>query len=52
MDMARVSSKGQVTIPVAIRRKLGLKEGNKVLLREKGQDVVLMNLNRIAFSEF
>ncbi len=29
MDMAKVSSKGQVTIPVEIRKKLGLKAGDK-----------------------
>lgn len=52
MDMARVSSKGQVTIPVEIRRKLGLKEGDKVIFLEKGSDVVLVNSNRLAFKEF
>ena len=52
MDMARMSSKGQVTIPVDIRRKLGLKEGDKVIFLEKGSDVILINSNRLAFAEF
>ena len=52
MDMARISSKGQVTIPVDIRRKLGLKEGDKVVFLEKGSDVILVNSNRLAFAEF
>ncbi|MDH7556875.1 MAG: AbrB/MazE/SpoVT family DNA-binding domain-containing protein [Candidatus Methanosuratincola sp.] len=34
-----------------IRRKLGLKEGDKVVFAEKGDDVILLNSNRIAFAE-
>lgn len=52
LDVARVSVKGQVTIPVEIRRKLGLKDGDKVVFAEKGGDIVLLNSNRLAFEEF
>lgn len=52
MDMAKVSSKGQVTIPVEIRKKLGLKAGDKVIFLEKGNDVILVNSNRLAFAQF
>ncbi len=52
MDIAKVSSKGQVTIPVEIRRKLGLKEGGKVIFLEKGNEVILINSNQLAFAEF
>ena len=31
MELAKVTSKGQVTIPVEIRKKLGIKNGDKVL---------------------
>ena len=31
MELAKVTSKGQITIPIDIRRKLGIKEGSKVL---------------------
>lgn len=31
MELAKLTSKGQLTIPVAIRKKLSLKEGDKVL---------------------
>ena len=51
-DMARISVKGQVTIPVAIRRMLGLKEGDKVVFAEKNGSIVLLNANRLAFEEF
>lgn len=52
MDVARISVKGQVTIPIEIRRKLGLKEGDKVVFMEQGDNVVLMNSNRLAFEQF
>jgi AbrB family looped-hinge helix DNA binding protein len=52
LDVARVSVKGQVTIPIEIRRKLRLKEGDKVVFAEKSGDIVLMNSNRLAFEEF
>jgi AbrB family looped-hinge helix DNA binding protein len=52
MDMARISVKGQVTIPIAIRKILGLKEGDKVVFAEKDGNIVLLNSNRIAFEEF
>ena len=43
MELAKVTSKGQITIPVAIRRLLGIREGDKVLFVEEGDKVVLMN---------
>ena len=52
LDVARLSVKGQVTIPVEIRRKLKLKEGDKVVFVEKSGEIVLMNPNRLAFEEF
>ncbi|MCL2808353.1 MAG: AbrB/MazE/SpoVT family DNA-binding domain-containing protein [Coriobacteriia bacterium] len=30
VEIARLSSNGQITLPVAIRRRLGLKTGDKV----------------------
>jgi antitoxin PrlF len=52
MDVARISSKGQVTIPIEIRKKLRLKEGDKVVFAEKGNNVILINSNQLAFAEF
>lgn len=52
MDVARVSVKGQVTIPIEIRKKLGLKEGDKVVFMEQGGNIIVMNSNRLAFEEF
>jgi AbrB family looped-hinge helix DNA binding protein len=52
LDMARISIKGQVTIPIAVRKSLGLKEGDKVVFAQKGDNIVLLNSNRLAFKEF
>jgi AbrB family looped-hinge helix DNA binding protein len=52
LDVARISVKGQVTIPVEIRKKLGLKDGDKVVFMEKSGEIVLLNSNRLAFEEF
>ena len=34
MELAKVTSKGQVTIPIEIRKKLGIKNGDKELFVE------------------
>ena len=38
---ARVTSKGQVTVPKAVRAALGIKEGDKVVFRVEGKRAVL-----------
>jgi len=52
MNIAKISMKGQITIPIEIRRKLCLKEGDKVIFLEKDQNIILLNSNRLAFEEF
>lgn len=51
MELAKVTSKGQVTIPVEIRRKLGIKNGDKVLFMEESGRVYMMNSSMDAFHE-
>ena len=51
LDMARISTNGQVTIPLTIRKTLGLKEGDKVVFSQLGDNIVLLNSNRVAFHE-
>ena len=43
MELAKVTSKGQITIPIEIRKKLGIREGDKVLLVEEQGRVIMMN---------
>ena len=51
MELAKVTSKGQVTIPVEIRRKLGIKNGDKVLFIEESGRVYMMNASMDALRE-
>ena len=41
MKLAKVTSKGQITIPIEIRKKLGIKEGSKVLFLEESERLIL-----------
>ena len=43
MEVAKITSKGQITIPIDIRRKLGVKEGDKVLFVENHGRIIMMN---------
>lgn len=35
MEIAKISSKGQITIPISVRNRLHLNTGDKVLILEK-----------------
>ena len=44
MNLAKISANGQITLPVEIRRSLGLKSGDKVLfLQNQNGDIILTN---------
>jgi len=43
MEMAKVTSKGQITIPVSIRRRLGINEGDKLLFIDQPEGVMMVN---------
>jgi len=43
MEMAKVTSKGQITIPVSIRRRLGINEGDKLLFIDRPEGVMMVN---------
>ncbi|MEK6851478.1 MAG: AbrB/MazE/SpoVT family DNA-binding domain-containing protein [Candidatus Thermoplasmatota archaeon] len=38
-NIATVTSKGQVTIPASVRRRLGIREGTRIVFLESGDDV-------------
>ena len=51
MELAKVTSTGQITIPVDIRNYLNIKNGDKVvLIKEKGR-VVMANSTMLALKE-
>jgi len=43
MNLATVSANGQVTVPVEIRKKLNLKEGDKIIFFERRDGEVVIN---------
>lgn len=43
MEMAKVTSKGQITIPVSIRRRLEIREGDKILFIDSPDGVIMVN---------
>ena len=43
MELAKITSKGQITIPIAIRKHLGVEQGDKILFVQEGDKVILMN---------
>lgn len=48
MESAKVTAKGQVTIPKSIREFLEIKEGSKILFIQKGDNLIIKNLAMIA----
>lgn len=49
MNLAKVSANGQVTVPIEIRKKLQLKEGDKLLFTEQPNgDIVIDNASATA----
>lgn len=50
LDMAKITSKGQITIPVSIRKAIGVHEGDKVLfVQENDGTISLRSSNLEAF---
>lgn len=43
MNLAKISSNGQITMPVEIRRLLGLKSGDKVLFFQKQDGEIVVS---------
>ena len=48
MNPAKVSANGQVTVPAEIRRKLRLKQGDKLLFIERNGEIVINNASATA----
>ena len=43
MELAKITTKGQITLPIAIRRELKLKDGDKVAFIEKNGEYIIVN---------
>jgi AbrB family looped-hinge helix DNA binding protein len=51
MELAKITSKGQITIPIRIREQLNLKEGDKVAFVKDGNKIVIENPTKFAIYE-
>ena len=51
MELAKVTSKGQITIPIDVRKRYGLREGSRVSVLEEDGKLYLMNSTMAAFRE-
>jgi AbrB family looped-hinge helix DNA binding protein len=51
MELAKITLRGQITIPVAIRKKLGVKDGDKVIFIEENGRIVMENSVRVALKD-
>ena len=50
MEVAKITTRGQITIPIDIRKKLGVKDGDKVIFIEDDGRIVIANAAKIAFA--
>ncbi len=48
MELAKITMRGQITIPIEIRRKLGVKDGDKVIFIEENGRIIMENAAMIA----
>ena len=51
MDLAKITLRGQITIPVGIRKKLGVKDGDKVVFMEENGRIIVENSVRLALKD-
>ena len=51
MELAKVTTKVQVTIPKAIREMLDLKDGSKIIFLKKGNDIIIKNSAMLALEK-
>ena len=51
MELAKVTTRGQITIPAAIRRRLSVKDGDKVIFFEENGRIIIENSTMIALEK-
>ena len=52
MVTAKVTSKGQLVIPAAIRRRHGIGKDTRLIVEERGEEIVLKPMSRRYFDQF
>jgi bifunctional DNA-binding transcriptional regulator/antitoxin component of YhaV-PrlF toxin-antitoxin module len=51
MLVAKIIEGGQITIPIDIQKKLGVRDGGKVIFIEDGDRIIIANAAKIAFAK-
>ena len=49
MELAKITTKGQITLPIKIRRHLNLNDGDKIAFIEKDGQYIIINPTMLAF---
>ena len=50
MELAKITTRGQLTLPIEIRRKLKVGEGDKVIFFEENGRIMVENAAKLAFT--
>lgn len=50
MELAKLTTKGQITIPIEIRKKLNVGAGDKVVFLEKNGRIFIENAEKLKFA--
>ena len=50
MELAKITTRGQLTLPIEIRRKLKVGEGDKVVFFEENGRIMVENAAKLAFA--
>ena len=51
VEVAKITTKGQITLPIQIRKRLNLKEGDKVAFFEKNGEIFIDNTTKSVILE-
>ena len=47
MELAKITIRGQITIPVEIRKKLEVRDGDKVVFLEENGRIIIENADKL-----
>ena len=51
MELAKITTRGQITLPLEIRKKLKVGEGDKVVFFEDNGRIIVENAAKLAFTQ-
>ncbi len=51
MELAKITTRGQITLPLEIRKRLKVGEGDKVVFYEENGRIVVENAAKLAFAQ-